>query len=294
MNTDFSQPFNPEAYAPSGKADMRFRRYVEKGMPWFYGIVFPVILAFACTLMRKKHFSGYKNSTSSCRTVLLSYARGISGRTLQWAACFLTQFFYYPAVGTALLIAVWVCICFVMCSAFRLSPLWSFLPALGYDHGIYTEEEDKKYYKYGGNYGDFPTNGNFCIDGILMPDRTPSPGMEEYKQIIAPVEITAVEGSMNKLQIRNYYDFLNLDTTTLYWEVKAEDQTIQDGIVERLSVAPHEGKIIALPITAFELQENTDYYLNLTVCQKKKETMHQQGMKSRSPDSDADPKDGFR
>ena len=63
-----------------------------------------------------------------------------------------------------------------------------------YDHGIYTEEKDKKYYKYGGNYGDFPTNGNFCIDGILMPDRTPSPGMEEYKQIIAPVEITAVEG----------------------------------------------------------------------------------------------------
>ena len=137
-----------------------------------------------------------------------------------------------------------------------------------YDHGIYTEEKDKKYYKYGGNYGDFPTNGNFCIDGILMPDRTPSPGMEEYKQIIAPVEITAVEGSMNKLQIRNYYDFLNLDTTTLYWEVKAEDQTIQDGTVEGLSVAPHEGKIIALPITAFELQENTDYYLNLTVCQK--------------------------
>ena len=137
-----------------------------------------------------------------------------------------------------------------------------------YDHGIYTEEKDKKYYKYGGNYGDFPTNGNFCIDGILMPDRTPSPGMEEYKQIIAPVEITAVEGSMNKLQIRNYYDFLNLDTTTLYWEVKAEDQTIQDGIVEGPSVAPHEGKIIALPITAFELQENTDYYLNLTVCQK--------------------------
>lgn len=137
-----------------------------------------------------------------------------------------------------------------------------------YDHGIYTEEKDKKYYKYGGNYGDFPTNGNFCIDGILMPDRTPSPGMEEYKQIIAPVEITAVEGSMNKLQIRNYYDFLNLDTTTLYWEIKAEDQTIQDGTVEGLSVAPHEGKIIALPITAFELQENTDYYLNLTVCQK--------------------------
>ena len=137
-----------------------------------------------------------------------------------------------------------------------------------YDHGIYTEEKDKKYYKYGGNYGDFPTNGNFCIDGILMPDRTPSPGMEEYKQIIAPVEIMAVEGSMRKIQIRNYYDFLNLDTVMIHWEVKAEDQTVQEGTIERLSVAPHEGKIITLPLTAFELQANTDYYLNLTVCQK--------------------------
>ena len=137
-----------------------------------------------------------------------------------------------------------------------------------YDHGIYTEEEDKNYYKYGGNYGDFPTNGNFCIDGILMPDRTPSPGMEEYKQIIAPVEIMAVEGSMRKIQIRNYYDFLNLDTVMIHWEVKAEDQTVQEGTIERLSVAPHEGKIITLPLTAFELQANTDYYLNLTVCQK--------------------------
>ena len=137
-----------------------------------------------------------------------------------------------------------------------------------YDHGIHTVENDKEYYKYGGNYGDFPTNGNFCIDGILMPDRTPSPGMEEYKQIIAPVEITAVEGSMRKIQIKNYYDFLDLSTITLHWEVKAEDLTVQEGIVEELSVAPHESKVITLPIVPFELQANTDYYLNLTVCQK--------------------------
>mgnify|MGYP000808022085 FL=1 len=137
-----------------------------------------------------------------------------------------------------------------------------------YDHGIHTVENDKEYYKYGGNYGDFPTNGNFCIDGILMPDRTPSPGMEEYKQIIAPIEITAVEGSMRKIQIQNYYDFLDLSTVTLHWEVKAEELTVQEGIVEELSIAPHESKVITLPIVPFELQANTDYYLNLTVCQK--------------------------
>ena len=137
-----------------------------------------------------------------------------------------------------------------------------------YDHGIYTEEEGEKYYKYGGNYGDFPTNGNFCIDGILMPDRTPSPGMEEYKQIIAPVEIAAVEGSMKKIQLTNYYDFLNLEEVILDWKLQAENQTVQEGVVENLFVAPHEKKTITLPITEFEVQANTDYYLTLTVCQK--------------------------
>lgn len=137
-----------------------------------------------------------------------------------------------------------------------------------YDHGIYTEEEGEIYYKYGGNYGDFPTNGNFCIDGILMPDRTPSPGMEEYKQIIAPVDITGVEGSMWKICISNDYDFLDLDAVTLHWEVVAEDVAIQEGWITDLAVAPHDSTVLTLPIAPFELQANTDYYINLTVCQK--------------------------
>ena len=137
-----------------------------------------------------------------------------------------------------------------------------------YDHGIYTEEEGEIYYKYGGNYGDFPTNGNFCIDGILMPDRTPFPGMEEYKQIIAPVDITGVEGSMWKICISNDYDFLDLDAVTLHWEVVAEDVAIQEGWITDLAVAPHDSTVLTLPIAPFELQANTDYYINLTVCQK--------------------------
>ncbi len=137
-----------------------------------------------------------------------------------------------------------------------------------YDHGIHTVEGDNEYYKYGGNYGDFPTNGNFCIDGILMPDRTPSPGMEEYKQIIAPIEITPIEGNIKKIKIENYYDFLNLSTVIFNWEIKAENETVQKGIVDDLSVAPHDSCVLELPIAPFEMQINTDYYLNIFVCQK--------------------------
>ncbi len=52
-------------------------------------------------------------------------------------------------------------------------------------------------------FGDFPTNGNFCIDGVLMPDRTPSPALLEYKQVIAPVEIHKVTGSRTKIRLKN-------------------------------------------------------------------------------------------
>ena len=55
-----------------------------------------------------------------------------------------------------------------------------------FDHGIESYTEDgEKYYRYGGDYGDDPSNKDFCIDGMLMPDRTPSPGLYEYKNLLA-------------------------------------------------------------------------------------------------------------
>lgn len=55
-----------------------------------------------------------------------------------------------------------------------------------FDHGIESYTEDgEKYYRYGGDYGDNPSNKDFCIDGMLMPDRTPSPGLYEYKNLLA-------------------------------------------------------------------------------------------------------------
>ncbi|WP_312855470.1 glycoside hydrolase family 2 TIM barrel-domain containing protein [Litoribacterium kuwaitense] len=55
-----------------------------------------------------------------------------------------------------------------------------------FDHGIQTSDENGRvYYSYGGDFGDEPTNGNFCIDGLIMPDRTPSPALLEYKKLLS-------------------------------------------------------------------------------------------------------------
>ena len=137
-----------------------------------------------------------------------------------------------------------------------------------YDHGIYTEENGHSYYRYGGDFGDFPTNSNFCIDGILMPDRTPSPGLLEYKQIIAPVEITKAGESLRRIRLKNYYDFLSLDTIVLKWYLEEEGETIQEGLIENLCAKAHEEETVEIPFHAFEPKANTDYYLKVNACLK--------------------------
>lgn len=137
-----------------------------------------------------------------------------------------------------------------------------------YDHGIFQEKEGKTSYCYGGDYGDFPTNKNFCIDGVLMPDRTPSPALLEYKQVIAPVEVTRREGTMGELRLKNYYDYLSLAFVYLKWSVASEDQCIQEGEIHGLKAGPHREEKVEIPIAPFLPEANRDYYLNISVCQK--------------------------
>ena len=137
-----------------------------------------------------------------------------------------------------------------------------------YDHGIYTEENGHKYYKYGGNFGDFPTNGNFCIDGLLMPDRTPSPSLLEYKQIIAPVEVMKTEGKSNEIKLKNWYDFLDLSHLYLKWWIQGNETVVQEGKIEDLFAAPGEEQKVTIPYKSFTPEANTDYYLNISICMK--------------------------
>ncbi|CAE6914755.1 beta-galactosidase subunit alpha [Vibrio sp. B1FLJ16] len=95
------------------------------------------------------------------------------------------------------------------------------------DHGILARNEDgQEFYKYGGDYGDYPNNYNFCMDGLIYPDQTPGPGLIEYKQVIAPVKIRAVEGNKNTFIIENKLWFTSLDDYTITAEVRAEGETL--------------------------------------------------------------------
>lgn len=135
-----------------------------------------------------------------------------------------------------------------------------------YDHGIETiDENGQKYYRYGGDFGDDPTNGNFCIDGLLMPDRTPSPALIEYKKIIEPVHTHVVDLEKGKINIENKYDFINLDHLNLNYSIEKDSEVIQTGNADISNIEARTTKEITLDYDFnFIKEKGTEYYLTIS------------------------------
>ncbi|MBL7005709.1 MAG: DUF4981 domain-containing protein [Spirochaetia bacterium] len=75
------------------------------------------------------------------------------------------------------------------------------------------------HWAYGGDFGDEPNDLDFCINGLVWPDRTPHPAMEEFKKLVQPVEFSFIHAEAGQIKIFNHYDFLTLDHLTFYCSV---------------------------------------------------------------------------
>ncbi len=113
------------------------------------------------------------------------------------------------------------------------------------DHGIRRRTADgREYFAYGGDYGDVPNDGNFVCDGLIFPDRVPSPGLLEYKKVIEPVK---VEKEGDQFRVINRYDFINLDHLQLNWSVEVAGQSVQSGTARLPSIPARKSKLISIP-----------------------------------------------
>ena len=97
------------------------------------------------------------------------------------------------------------------------------------DHGVARKgDEGGVEYGYGGDFGDYPNNGNFCIDGLVGPALSVSPGLIEYKQVISPVRIS---GSVNRgFRIENRYHTLDLSHIRVSWELSRDGWVVASGV----------------------------------------------------------------
>ncbi|MBD8068631.1 beta-galactosidase subunit alpha [Bacillus sp. PS06] len=133
------------------------------------------------------------------------------------------------------------------------------------DHGIrQVTETGEEYFAYGGDFGETPHDSNFVIDGLVMPDRTPSPALIEYKKVIEPVKVDAVDLTKGTIKITNRYDFISLDHLQLSWSVIVDGQIMDDGVLPIPYIAAGDSKVITVPISLPKsVNQNTDYWLNL-------------------------------
>lgn len=117
------------------------------------------------------------------------------------------------------------------------------------DHAIYRGKaaNGKAMYAYGGDNGETIHDGNFCMDGLVYPDRRPHTGLLEFKNINRPVRITGYDETNGVLTLHNYMDFTDIrDYLTMSYEVTCDGQVIASGDIDVPSVAPHGDGTISL------------------------------------------------
>ena len=137
------------------------------------------------------------------------------------------------------------------------------------DHAIAhgTAENGKIIYAYGGDHGEEIHDGNFCMDGLVYPDRTVHTGLLEYKNVYRPARVISYNKESGELVLHNYMDFDDLkDYVKISYELTQDGLVISKGILPEFSVAPHgEGKTNL----KINVPENGKCYLKLIYHLKK-------------------------
>jgi beta-galactosidase/beta-glucuronidase len=117
------------------------------------------------------------------------------------------------------------------------------------DQGLeQTTEEGEVWYAYGGDFGDEPNDGNFCINGMIFPDRTIQPAMWEHKKVVQPVKVEPKDLMAGEFEVTNGYFFSDLSGLTISWKLSADDQILRSGELPSLDVSAGETVSLAVPV----------------------------------------------
>jgi beta-galactosidase len=119
-----------------------------------------------------------------------------------------------------------------------------------WDHGLVQKLPDgTERWAYGGDFGDTPNDGNFCIDGVVWPDRRPKPALWEHKQLAAPIQVSAspVDALRSRIEIHNRRDFRDLSDVGAVWELSAEGETVASGDIPLPVIPAGERAVVEIP-----------------------------------------------
>lgn len=114
------------------------------------------------------------------------------------------------------------------------------------------------HYLYGGDYHDDPSDGNFCVDGLVYPDRRPHTGFMEYKNIIKPMLIEFNKES-NTVSVKSRRYYISLADYDLNWKIEKNGKTVAEGSLGAADIAPQETAEYKLDIDMTALEDGNAY-----------------------------------
>ena len=145
------------------------------------------------------------------------------------------------------------------------------------DHAIAhgTAENGKTRYYYGGDHGETIHDGNFCVDGLVYPDRTPHTGLLEYKNVYRPVRIVSYDQENGQMVLHNYMDFDDLkDYVDIFYEMTQDGLTVEKGKLANVVASPHSDAKVELKL---QVPNTGKIYLKLIYRLKKEMPLLEHG-----------------
>ena len=146
------------------------------------------------------------------------------------------------------------------------------------DHAVYAGKtpDGKEKFLYGGDFGDYPNDKNFCMDGLVYPDRRPHTGLLEWKNEIRPVHAAGKDLAAGTVELWNVQDFADIaDTVQIRYEIKKEGTLLAEGEIREITCPAHEKVCITIPRLGELSGDQT--YLKLTYVQKADQALTRQG-----------------
>lgn len=138
-----------------------------------------------------------------------------------------------------------------------------------------TAPNGETFFAYGGDFGDEPNDGNFCINGLVNPDRIPHPGLIEYNYWLQPIAVKSVDSEDGTFLLENRYQFRDLRHLEALYRIKEDGAIVKEGTLEVADIQPGQTRECHLPDlslsfpgdkeiwfeTRFTLKEDTSWAL---------------------------------
>lgn len=120
------------------------------------------------------------------------------------------------------------------------------------------------YWAYGGDWGgpDVPSDANFMCNGLVGPDRTPHPALQEVKKVYQYVSVRPVPLSVDQFELVNKHDFTNLNRFDIRWDIVRDGRPVASGVLEKPDVPPRTSRRVTIPLPAQHPGPGEEYFIN--------------------------------